>query len=183
MKAIELAPNDAEILATIGKLLANSGQWERGVALAEKAHALNAEASMGWYHSTLTMDRYMKGDYEGALEMARQDSGKNSLYVFIEYIPILGQLGRKQEALENWRRIRDQQPDWNAESFVAWHRMRNMRDDDIAKLMLGIYKSGVLDADARLVPEAGSGVDRDRANENPGALPGVRTMTSPSHRQ
>lgn len=152
LKAIELAPHDAEILVTIGKLLAVSGQWERGVALAEKAHALNADASMGWYHSTITLDRYMKGDYEGALEMVRQDSDKNSLYVFIEYIPILGQLGRKQEALENWRRLRDQQPDWNAESFVAWHRMWNMRDDDIAKLMLGIYKSGVLDAEAKAAP-------------------------------
>jgi hypothetical protein len=73
-----------------------------------------------------------------------QDTDKNSLYLFIEIIPVLGQLGRKQEALDYWRRLIALQPDWNAASFESWHRMWNMRDEDIARLMEGIYKSGVL---------------------------------------
>ena len=49
-QAIELAPYDAEILATLACMIADSGQWERGVALAKKANTLNADAAVGWYH-------------------------------------------------------------------------------------------------------------------------------------
>jgi hypothetical protein len=34
-----LAPFDGEILAVLGYLIASSGQWERGVALVQKANA------------------------------------------------------------------------------------------------------------------------------------------------
>ena len=54
-QAIALAPYDGEILAVLGYLIASSGQWERGVALAEKANALNADAAIGWYQAECTM--------------------------------------------------------------------------------------------------------------------------------
>ena len=63
-------------------------------------------------------------------------------------ISIYGELGRKQEALENWRKLLEEQPGWSAESFEDWWRTWNMRDEDIAKLMDGVYKSGVLGVEA-----------------------------------
>jgi len=36
---------DAEIQAMLGALIANMGQWQRGVALVEKANALNSDAA------------------------------------------------------------------------------------------------------------------------------------------
>ena len=149
LKAIALAPYDAEILATIGKLLAVSGQWQRGVAMAKKAYALNADASVGWYHTAVALDYYMKDDYKNALDVLSQDTDKNSLYLFIELLPVYGQLGRKQEALEDWRRLLADQPGWTAADFVSWWHMWNMRDEDIAKLMDGIDKTGVLGTDIR----------------------------------
>ena len=44
-QAMALAPYDGEIQATLGHMIAISGQWQRGVALAVKANALNAEAA------------------------------------------------------------------------------------------------------------------------------------------
>jgi hypothetical protein len=38
---------------------------------------------------------------------------------------------------------------WTAESFENWYRLFNMRDQDIAKMMDGVYKSGVLGVDAK----------------------------------
>jgi hypothetical protein len=35
-----------------------------------------------------------------------------------------------------------------AETFEAWYHLWNMRDEDIAKLMDGVYKSGVLRPEA-----------------------------------
>ena len=44
-QAMALAPYDAEILATLGDMIACSGHWQRGVALVTKANALNADAA------------------------------------------------------------------------------------------------------------------------------------------
>ena len=60
-----------------------------------------------------------------------------------------GQLGRKQEAQENWRKLLADVPGWTAESFEAWYHLWNMRYEDIAKLMDGVTKSGVLEAEAK----------------------------------
>ena len=148
-QAMALAPYDAEILATLGCMIADLGQWERGVALAEKANALNADAAIGWYHDTLYYDYYLKGDYERALEFRRLHPDQQAIHAYIEYIPVYGQLGRKQEAQENWRKLLADVPGWTAESFEAWYHLWNMRDEDIAKLMDGVTKSGVLEAEAK----------------------------------
>ena len=148
-QAMELAPYDAEILATLGCMIADSGQWQRGVTLAEKANALNADAAVGWYHHTLYYYHYLKGDYERALEFRRLHPDQQAIHAYIEYIPVYGQLGRKKEALENWRKLLADAPGWTAESFLAWYHLWNMRDEDIAKLMDGVTKSGVLEAEAK----------------------------------
>ena len=147
--AMALDPYDAEIPAIFGYMVAISGQWQRGVALVQKANALNPDAAAGWYHTTLSLDSYSHGDYQRALELIRQDPGRQSAYLYVRYISIYGELGRKQEALENWRRLLAEQPDWSAKTFETWWRTRNMRDEDIAKLMDGVTKSGVLEAAAK----------------------------------
>ena len=53
-------------------------------------------------------------------------------------------LSRKEDALENWRKLLGEDRSWTAESFKNWYHLFNMRDEDIAKLMDGVYKSGVL---------------------------------------
>ena len=77
-QAMALAPYDAESLATIAYMTATSGDWPRGVALAEKANALNADAAAGWYHATLYLNYYLTGDYERALELIRQDPNQEN---------------------------------------------------------------------------------------------------------
>ena len=148
-QAMALAPYDAEILATLGHLIASSGQWQRGVALAKKANELNADAAVGWYHAAMHYNYYLQGDYEHALEFRRLHVDQHAMHAYIEYIPIYGQLGRKQEAQENWRKLLADVPDASAETFEAWYHLWNMRDEDIAKLMDGVYKSGVLGPEAK----------------------------------
>jgi tetratricopeptide (TPR) repeat protein len=149
-KALALAPYDGEILAALGNMIACSGQWQRGVALATKANALNADAATsGWYQATMCNDCYLNGAYEHALELIRQSPDQQLLYIHIKYISIYGQLGRKREALENWRKLLAEDPSWTAESFENWHRLWNFRDEDIAKFMDGVNKSGVLGVEAK----------------------------------
>jgi adenylate cyclase len=148
-QAMELAPYDPQIKAHLGAMIANTGQWQRGVALVKKANELNAEAAVGWYHTTVYLDYYMNGDYESALKVLREnpDYQQSVFYAYMDSIPILGQLGRKREAAENWNKLPVERQ--SVESFKDWYRTWNFRDEDIAKLIDGVYKSGVLEAEAK----------------------------------
>ena len=83
-------------------------------------------------------------------------------YAYMDYIAICGQLGRKQDALEKpevrcsddtevaapsadtaWQKVLKDDPGASAQTFEDWYRMWNFRDEDIAKIMDGVYKSGV----------------------------------------
>ena len=143
-QALTLAPYDAEIMAAIACMVSSAGDHERGVALAEKANALNSDAATGWYHSTVYTAAYLKGDYDRALEVARQDQDPEMFYSYLEIIPIYGQLGRKQEALDAWHRLQADVPGASAETFSDWWRLWNFSDEEVARLMDGVYKSGVL---------------------------------------
>ena len=92
-QALALAPYDAEILATLACMISSAGDHQRGVALAKKANALNADAAIGWYHSTVYTAYYLNGDYARALEVARQNTQQEMFYSYLEIIPIYGQLG------------------------------------------------------------------------------------------
>jgi hypothetical protein len=91
----------------------------------------------------------LNGDYERALEVARQDQDQEMFYSYLEIIPIYGQLGRKQEALDAWHMLLKQYPGASAASFESWWRLWNFRDEEVARLMDGVHKSGVLGADAK----------------------------------
>ena len=107
-QAIALAPYDAESLAELGYMTAISGDWPRGVVMAEKANALNADAASGWYHATLYSNYYLTGDFERALELIRQDADQQSLYPLYRLPPDPGrawaQGGGTRELAEDTRR-------------------------------------------------------------------------------
>ncbi len=143
-QALDLAPYDAEILATVGTMIAKSGQWERGVPMVERAYALNAYAATGWYQSTKALEAYLKGDYEHALAFLRQSTDQGTFYVYLEYIPIYGQLGRRDDALAAWRKLLEEEPTASIDTFKSWYRLWNTREADLAKFLDGVEKSGIL---------------------------------------
>ncbi len=124
-QALALAPYDAEIIVSLACMISSAGDHERGVALAEKANALNADVATGWYHSTVYTADYLKGDYERALQVARQNQDAEMFYSYLEIIPIYGQLGMKPEALDAWRKLKAQIPDASAATFEDWWRLWN----------------------------------------------------------
>jgi tetratricopeptide (TPR) repeat protein len=134
-------------MAGLACMISAEGDHERGVALAEKATALNPDAATGWYHSTVYTAYYLNGDYEHALEVARQNQDAEMFYSYLEIIPIFGQLGLKQEALDAWKKLQAQLPDASAKTFEDWWRLWKMPEADIAKRMDGVHKSAVLGAE------------------------------------
>ena len=155
-QALALAPYDAEIIATLACMISSAGDHARGVELAKKANALNANSATGWYHTTVYTADYLNGDYERAIEVARQNQDQEMFYSYIEIIPIYGQLGRKKDASDAWQALLKQYPGASAKTFEDWWRLWNISEPEIAKLMDGVYKSGVLDAEAKPAPAAAS---------------------------
>ena len=170
-QAMALAPYDAEVKAMLGALIANMGQWQRGVALVEDAHALNSDAVEGWYHSTMYLNHYFNGDYESAFQLIRQspDFQDAVKYAYMDYIAICGQLGALERpelrcsddtkaaapsAHTAWQKVLKDDPGASAQTFEDWYRLWNFRDQDIAKLMDGVDKSGVLGSEAKAQPAA-----------------------------
>jgi tetratricopeptide (TPR) repeat protein len=143
-QALALAPYDAEIMASLACMISAAGDHERGVVLAEKANAINADAATGWYHSTVYTADYLRGDYKHALEVARQNQDSEMFYSYLEIIPIFGQLGLKQEALGAWKKLQTLLPGASAKTFEDWWHLWNMPEADVAKLMDGVHKSGLL---------------------------------------
>ena len=170
-QAMALAPYDAELKVMLGALIANMGQWQRGVALVEDAHALNSDAVEGWYHSTMYLNHYFNGDYESAFQLIRQspDFQDAVKYAYMDYIAICGQLGALERpelrcsddtkaaapsAHTAWQKVLKDDPGASAQTFEDWYRLWNFRDQDIAKLMDGVDKSGVLGSEAKAQPAA-----------------------------
>jgi TolB-like protein/class 3 adenylate cyclase/tetratricopeptide (TPR) repeat protein len=171
-QALTLAPYDAELQAMLGALIANKGEWQRGVALVERANALNEDAAQGWYHSTMYLNDYLNNrDYKSALDLIRQspDFQSGVKYAYMDYIAICGQLGALEKpelrcsddteaaapsAHTAWQKVLKDDPGASAQTFEDWYRLWNFRDQDIAKLMDGVDKSGVLGSEAKAQPAA-----------------------------
>jgi len=139
--AFELAPYTADIFAQLGMLIAFTGQWDRGVGLVAKAHALNATSAAGFYHSTLFYDSYLKGDYRKALEVIRQNPRQQLLETILKYVMAYGQLMELTKAREYWSKYAAAVP----ESSLEWLRENvwgrwNFLESDTEKFLEGIAK-------------------------------------------
>lgn len=171
--ALKDASCDAQVLAVLGALLGNSGEWSEAVTWVERANALNAAAAEGWFHSTMYLNYYFKHDYERALEMIRKspDFSEGLFYAYYDYLAICGQLGHKHDEAERpqsgedtgcvepsvqeaWDSILEQVPGATAATFREWYRSWNFGDDDIEELARGASKTGVFEAKAKVQPVA-----------------------------
>ena len=65
-RALELSPNNAQILADIGTQMVLMGELDRGAAMVEKAIVMNPDHPI-WYHYSLAIYYRVKGDYDTAL--------------------------------------------------------------------------------------------------------------------
>ena len=95
-RALELNPFDGNAKAWLGMLMAYSGDWDRGLALAAEARKLNPNHP-GWFHFVVCWSHYRRHEYNEALEAIR----RVNMPAFFRYqsalAAVCGQLGRKKE--------------------------------------------------------------------------------------
>jgi TolB-like protein len=140
-RALELNPNDTELLGEFGTRLANSGEWARGGALLEQALARNPGHS-GYYRGALALVAYMLRDNDRALTEIRQANlQKFPIYQGVAAI-IYAELGMRAEATQAGARFVQMSPRFlpNLDAELA---KRNFRPEDRARLAEGLRKAGL----------------------------------------
>jgi tetratricopeptide (TPR) repeat protein len=141
--ALDLAPNNAEILAQLGTLIGFIGQWDRGVELATKAMHRNPMSAGGWYHTLLHYDLYRKGQYQEALDIVKSHPFQQMAETQYKYVAVYGQLGDNRKAREHWDKCTELEPNWSAVRMVEILRLWNFEESYIEDYMQGIGKAGI----------------------------------------
>lgn len=140
-RAVALNPNHADMLADYGIMLAFSGEWVRGVGLADKAITLSP-THPGWFHVAAVVDHYRRGDYEAALAEAKQLQMPQFFAAYMLLAMCYGQLGREREGHAACDKLLELVPDIGAyvrDFLAAW----NMPEDLIDNIVDGLRKAGL----------------------------------------
>ncbi len=140
-RAIALNPNDVRVLGGMGVHMAFAGRWDRGVALARKAQALNPNHPWA-FHMTLAFAYYRNSQYEEAAIEAEKISVRSLPLIHAVLAASYGQLGREEEAgavLAELLRVDADFPDTAREEFGKFLRSEEL----IGRLMDGLRKAGL----------------------------------------
>jgi TolB-like protein len=142
-RAMSLNSRDGSTWAYMAIMLAFSGEWERGVALAQRALDLNRHHP-GWYYLIFFHHHYRKGDYKAALQTVKKMNMPEFHWMQLSTIAACGMLGRLDEARAAIDSLRKYNP--------VFLDLNNVRDDihlwdpdqdEVDKLLLGLQKTGL----------------------------------------
>lgn len=121
-RAIALNPMDGATVASLGSLLAYSGDWERGCELVERAAQLNPRHP-GWYWFPVFWNAYRKGDYGGALSIGLKLNLPGFFATHEAMAAAYGQLGESAAARQSIRDLLNVAPSfplWGKAKFERW---------------------------------------------------------------
>lgn len=139
-RAIALNPMDAFTIAYLSFLIAYSGEWGLGCALAERAHDLNPHHP-GWYWFGHLFNAYRKGDYAGAVDIGQRINMPTFWCTSVALAAAYGQLGEKENAGEFLRALEDARPGF---SIIARDELFKWWDPVLVDHLLdGLSKAGM----------------------------------------
>lgn len=137
-RALDLNPNDPEILADIAHYYAFMGQFARGLELSERARRLNP-LHPGWYYFCPARYHYDQRDYVETVAELERVGMPNFYWTHLFRAAAFGQLGRPEAAVA-LSRIFELYPGFNArDTLHKW----NTAPDDLEHLLDGLDKAGL----------------------------------------
>jgi tetratricopeptide (TPR) repeat protein len=142
-RAMSLNPRDGTTLAYMAIMIAFSGDWQRGVALAQRAIELNRHHP-GWYHLVLFHHHYRKRDYEVALHAAKKINMPEFHWKHLTAAAACGMLGRHEEARTAIESLRKYNPTFlNLENVREDIQMWDPDQDEVEQFLQGLQKAGL----------------------------------------
>ena len=142
-RAMSLNPRDGTTLAYMAIMIAFSGDWERGVALAQRAIELNRHHP-GWYHLVLFHHHYRKDEYEAALQTAKKINMPEFHWRHLTAAAACGMLGRHEEARTAIESLRKYNPTFlDLENVREDIGMWDPDKDEVEQFLQGLQKAGL----------------------------------------
>lgn len=140
-RALQLNPNDMELVGEYGTRLALAGEFERGDAMVRRAIAYNP-ANANFYRIQLAVTAYFRHDLKAAEELIDTVDPSNSGITLICAAAIYAEVGREEDA----KRMRDAFLKLGTRQMVEIDRefdKRNLRTEDRAYLLKGFLRAGL----------------------------------------
>ena len=138
-----LNPRDGTTLAYVGIMMAYSGDWDRGVALVQRAMDLNRHHP-GWYYNASFAHHYRKGEYEAALLAAKKINMPEYHWMHLATAAACGMLGRDPEARAAIESLSKYNPEFLDIENVREELSRWDPDkDEVERFMQGLQKAGM----------------------------------------
>jgi TolB-like protein/DNA-binding winged helix-turn-helix (wHTH) protein len=122
-RAIALNPNDPQNLGPLGNLMAYSGFWDEGVALAEKGIALTAPSTPRWWWWANAKWNWVRGNYQAALDAFRQSYVEQLWLSHLQMAYALPLLGRVDEARTHVASVLKMQPGFTIREADSYYSM------------------------------------------------------------
>jgi TolB-like protein/cytochrome c-type biogenesis protein CcmH/NrfG len=142
-RAMSLNPRDGSTLAYMAIMIAFSGDWERGMALTQRAIELNRHHP-GWYHNVAFHHHYRKGEYEEALQAAKRINMPEFHWMHLMTAAACGMLGRHEEARTAIESLRKYTPTFlDLENVLEDIGMWDPDHDEVERLLQGLQKAGL----------------------------------------
>jgi TolB-like protein/Tfp pilus assembly protein PilF len=175
-RCIAINPMDGATIASIGVLIAYSGDWEHGCALIERAAQLNPRHP-GWYWFPLFYNAYRKGDYRGALSLALKINLPHFYSTYVVLAAVYGKLGERQAAADALRELLALRPGFALsarEDLSKWYPA-----DLVEQLIDGLRKAGLEIADekeAAPAPAPATAASSEETISGFGARPAIAVL-------
>lgn len=141
-RALELNPNNTDVLALLGMEIAYAGDWEQGLVLVEKARKINP-FHPDWFHFPIALDQFRKGHYENALKSAHDIELPEFFWTQIVLAQIHGQLGNEEEARAAAAKLEELYPGFSLDAARAEYGVWNISGDIVERALEGLRKAGV----------------------------------------
>ncbi|WP_299948869.1 hypothetical protein [uncultured Ruegeria sp.] len=139
--AVDLSPNDSSVLAHYGMRLAFNGDWDEGLAIVDRAIALNP-VHPHWYHFPRIFYEFDQGNYQQALTVLDQIDMPNFLWTHLWSAALNAGLERQQEARSSLNELFLQRPTFASEAnsiLSIWQ----LGDQFEQKLLGSLHKAGL----------------------------------------
>lgn len=123
LRAIALNPNDPQTLGPLGTLMAASGFWDEGAALAEKGIALTAPSTPRWWWWAIAKRHWLRGEYQPALDAFRQSFVEQLWLSHLQMAYVLPLIEQTDEARAHVAALLKMQPGFTIREADAYYRM------------------------------------------------------------
>jgi TolB-like protein len=141
-RALELNPNNAQVVASLGLHFVYAGKSERGLALLRKAAVLNPQ-HLGWYYFPSMYYYYGRGEYERALTESKKLEQTDVFWAPAWIAAIYGQLGRGVEARSATAELLRMNPAFPStvrEEYLKWFKWP---PEQLDLFLEGLSKAGL----------------------------------------